>query len=78
MSRIHIERLKLLALAEHLELTEFQARQAIESGKYSIYCKAEEKSLSEFMRRFVVDTTKKLQINYKGNDFVIVEEIGSE
>ncbi len=78
MKIVHIERLKLLALAEHLEVTEFQARLAIESGKYSIYCPEEDHSLSEFMRRFAIDKRRRFQINYKDNNFVIVEEIGSE
>jgi len=30
------------------------------------------------MRRFGVDKRRKYQVNYKHNNFVIVEEIGSE
>jgi hypothetical protein len=78
MKVVHIERLKLMALAEHLEVSEYQASLARDSGKYSIYCPEEEQSLSQFMRRFGVDKRRKYQINYKHNNFVIVEEIGSE
>ena len=74
----HIEHKKLRALADHLELSEYHARLAIESGKYSIYSPEEDKSLSQFMRRFGEDKRKKYQINYKNDNFVIVEEIGSE
>ena len=76
MKIIHLERKKLLALAEHLELTEFQARQAIESGKYSIYSPEEDQTLCQFMKRFGEDKRKRYQINYKRDNFVIVEEIG--
>jgi len=78
MKMIHIERLKLMALAEHLEMTEYEASLARDSGKYSIYCPEEERSLSQFMRRFGVDKRRRYQVSYKHNNFVIVEEIGSE
>ena len=76
MKIIHIERKKLLALAEHLEVTEYQASLARDSGKYSIYCPEEEQSLAKFMKRFGEDKRKRYQINYKRDNFVIVEEIG--